>query len=321
MLDRGPGGLRRLTFAMVVKDVDAANNRPSVFHRALGAEIISLSKRTPSLGRFSSIASNTKRLLSCLYILLVPVKYRGNALNCEGTSNSPALISLRDVCQSYRLGKQIVPVLRHITLTVQRGETCALLGASGSGKSTLLNILGLLDRPASGEFYFGRRNVLGANADELALIRNHEIGFVFQAFNLLPRLTALDNVALPLRYRGVARRRARELSMEQLRNVGLADRAGHRPADLSGGQRQRVAIARALIGGPSVILADEPTGNLDSATADGIMALLLALNREHDVTLIMVTHDAALARRFGRQLRVQSGTLYESSSIRAAGNV
>ncbi|WP_075359786.1 ABC transporter ATP-binding protein [Caballeronia sordidicola] len=224
----------------------------------------------------------------------------------------PVHFSLSEISQAYRMGEEVVPVLKRVTFTVRRGETCALLGTSGSGKSTLLNIVGLLDRPDSGQYHFNDRNMLTADADELALIRNRQFGFVFQAFNLLPRLTALDNVALPLMYRGIGRRCARDAASEQLHRVGLADRAEHRPAELSGGQRQRVAIARALVGQPSVILADEPTGNLDTATADDIVTLLLALNQEHGVTLVVVTHDVALANRFSRKLEVRSGELYES---------
>lgn len=220
-------------------------------------------------------------------------------------------MSLKDVGKSYQMGDQVVPVLKHVTLTIHKGQTCALLGASGSGKSTLLSILGLLDRPVSGHFHFNGRDMLRASADELAGIRNREMGFVFQSFNLLPRLTALDNVAMPLTYRGIPRREARELAMTHLARVGLADRSTHRPADLSGGQRQRVAIARALVGSPTVILADEPTGNLDGATADDIMALLLELNEAHAATLIMVTHDANLASRFQRRLHIRSGELFE----------
>lgn len=225
--------------------------------------------------------------------------------------DAPACMSLQDIGKSFQMGDRIFPVLKNVTLTIHSGQTCALLGASGSGKSTLLSILGLLDRPISGSFYFNGRDMLCATPDELAQIRNKEMGFVFQSFNLLPRLTALDNVALPLTYRGVPRREARLLAMERLAHVGLADRAAHRPADLSGGQRQRVAIARALVGNPKVILADEPTGNLDGATAQDIMGLLLDLNAKHAVTLIMVTHDANLASHFQRKLLIRSGAVLE----------
>ncbi|WP_049053750.1 ABC transporter ATP-binding protein, partial [Achromobacter xylosoxidans] len=182
---------------------------------------------------------------------------------------------------------------------------------SGSGKSTLLNILGLLDRPSAGQFLFRGRDMLGIDENARAWARNREIGFVFQSFNLLPRMNALDNVALPLFYRGIPRAPARATAMDWLRQVGLADRGGHLPADLSGGQRQRVAIARALVGNPSVILADEPTGNLDQASAESIMALLMGLNRERAVTIVMVTHDANLAARFSRQIHMRDGVLHE----------
>lgn len=225
-----------------------------------------------------------------------------------------ALIALKAVGHVYRMGDQLQPVLQEVSVDILRGQTCAILGTSGSGKSTLLNILGLLDRPSSGHFHFAQRNMLEASADDLALIRNREIGFVFQGFNLLPRLTALENVALPLMYRGGLRAQAQQLAMAQLRRVGLGNRANHRPADLSGGQRQRVAIARALVGSPCLILADEPTGNLDSETAHEIMDLLLGLNREHGVTLVMVTHDEQLAARFDRRLDVCNGRLTETCS-------
>ncbi|WPQ34003.1 ABC transporter ATP-binding protein [Achromobacter xylosoxidans] len=221
------------------------------------------------------------------------------------------LIQITRVRHAYRKGSQSVSVLRDVTLELHPGETCALLGASGSGKSTLLNILGLLDRPSAGQFLFRGRDMLGIDENARAWVRNREIGFVFQSFNLLPRMNALDNVALPLFYRGIPRAPARATAMDWLRQVGLADRGGHLPADLSGGQRQRVAIARALVGNPSVILADEPTGNLDQASAESIMALLMGLNRERAVTIVMVTHDANLAGRFSRQLHVRDGVLHE----------
>lgn len=227
------------------------------------------------------------------------------------------LISLEGVSHGYRTGDQELRVLQHITLNIGRGQSCVILGASGSGKSTLLNLLGLLDRPASGKFHFAGHDMQRASTDELASIRNKEIGFVFQSFNLLPRLTALDNVALPLSYRGVPRHEARQYAMEQLQRVGLAERAMHRPAELSGGQCQRVAIARALVGAPSLILADEPTGNLDNQTATDILNRLLTLNREQSVTLILVTHDITMARHFDRQLKIHQGEMHE---VVAVGN-
>ncbi|BAQ74608.1 MULTISPECIES: ABC transporter ATP-binding protein [Pseudomonas] len=220
-------------------------------------------------------------------------------------------ISLQGIGKSYRLAEQPLHILKNVSLSIDSGESCAILGASGSGKSTLLNILGLLDLPDSGEYRFAGHDIFRASPDQLAAIRNRQIGFVFQSFNLLPRLSALDNVALPLSYRGVARRESLERAQHMLDQVGLGQRAQHRPADLSGGQRQRVAIARALVGEPSVILADEPTGNLDSHTARDIMDLLLALNRERQVTLIIVTHDPGIAQRLERQIRVTNGVVQE----------
>lgn len=220
-------------------------------------------------------------------------------------------ISLQGINKSYHLAGQHLQILDNVSLTFDTGESCAVLGASGSGKSTLLNILGLLDLPDNGQYHFAGHDIFSASPDQLASIRNQQIGFVFQSFNLLPRLSALDNVALPLSYRGVSRRESQLRAMHMLERVGLEQRAGHRPADLSGGQRQRVAIARALVGEPSLILADEPTGNLDSSTAQEIMELLLALNREQRVTLIIVTHDASIADRLSRKILVQGGVVQD----------
>ncbi|MGY2287574.1 ABC transporter ATP-binding protein [Pseudomonas gingeri] len=221
-------------------------------------------------------------------------------------------ISLQGIGKSYRLAEQPLTILKGVSLSIEVGESCAILGASGSGKSTLLNILGLLDLPNSGHYHFAGHDIFKASPDQLAAIRNQQIGFVFQSFNLLPRLDALDNVALPLSYRGVPRGESLERARKMLAQVGLGDRAHHRPADLSGGQRQRVAIARALVGEPSVILADEPTGNLDSSTAREIMDLLLELNRVRQVTLIIVTHDPHIAERLHRQIRVHNGVVHEA---------
>ncbi|MDB6047327.1 MAG: hypothetical protein JWR17_73 [Pseudomonas sp.] len=234
--------------------------------------------------------------------------------SAERISLSPRLLELNNVSHSYRRGQQITPVLKTISLLIERGQTCALVGVSGSGKSTLLNMLGLLEQPTVGRLVFNGQDTQTASADQLANLRNRDIGFVFQAFNLLPRLSIIDNVALPLSYRGVSRREARVSAQAQLALVGLADRGSCRPADLSGGQRQRVAIARALVGRPTLILADEPTGNLDSQTAAGIMTLLLGLNHDHGVTLVMVTHDGQLAKRFDRQIQVIDGRLHEEGA-------
>jgi len=224
------------------------------------------------------------------------------------------LLALQGVQQHYRGRGAEIRVLDNIDFTLYRGQTCAIFGGSGSGKSTLLNILGLLERPAAGYFRFAHQDVMQASSRQLAHLRNREIGFVFQAFNLLPRLNALDNVALPLRTRGLSWRQARMRAAPQLERVGLEACVHQLPADLSGGQRQRVAIARALVGQPRLILADEPTGNLDSTCTAQIMALLLTLNREHGVSLVMVTHDDALAGCFQRCVRVVSGHLFECSA-------
>lgn len=222
------------------------------------------------------------------------------------------LAIMQGVYQSYSMGEQHLSVLKNINLTLRRGESCSIVGTSGSGKSTLLNILGLLDSPESGRFILNGIDMATTTADERAALRNRLIGFVFQNFNLLPRLSALDNVALPLLYRGYTRQQARQRAVYQIEQVGLADRLNHRPADLSGGQRQRIAIARALIGKPALILADEPTGNLDGDSAQSILELLLNLNRMQAVTLVMVTHDLALAQQLDRCLHVQGGQVLES---------
>lgn len=227
------------------------------------------------------------------------------------------LIHLLNIQKSYQHSIENLAILNNVSLTINTGESCALLGTSGSGKSTLLNILGLLDSADSGEYYFAGHDIFTATPDELAAIRNRHIGFIFQSFNLMPRLSALDNVALPLRYRNTPHNEARERALHMLVKVGLEQRAQHRPADLSGGQRQRVAIARALVGEPSLILADEPTGNLDRRTADEIMTLLLSLNQTHNVTLIVVTHDPAIAARLDRQARVDNGVVREGVACSA----
>ncbi|UUE10169.1 ABC transporter ATP-binding protein [Dickeya zeae] len=203
------------------------------------------------------------------------------------------------------------PVLYDVSLSIPKGQSCAIVGASGSGKSTLLNIAGLLDRPTSGRLWLAGYEMTQASADERAVMRNQAIGFVFQSFNLLPRLNILDNVALPLCYRGIPSHSARQRARHQLVRVGLADHLHHRPASLSGGQRQRVAIARALVGEPALLLADEPTGNLDSETARDIIDLLLTLNRDQAVTLVIVTHDRAIAGRMQRCIQVQDGRVWE----------
>lgn len=217
------------------------------------------------------------------------------------------LIQLEGINKSYQVEGRQLYVLDDVDLYINKGERCAVLGTSGSGKSTLLNVLGLLDLPDSGTYKFAGVNVFASGPDQLAALRNQKIGFVFQNFNLIPRLTAVENVAVALTYRGIRRREALRRAMIMLQQVGLAGRAYQVPADLSGGQRQRVALARALVGEPSLILADEPTGNLDSDTAEDIMALLLSINRQYHTTLVVVTHDLAIARRLDRQIHVDNG--------------
>jgi putative ABC transport system ATP-binding protein len=233
-------------------------------------------------------------------------------MQCPTDHDTDTLVSLSHIQHDYLLNGCRLPVLRDISLIIRRGDTCSITGPSGSGKSTLLNLLGLLDRPSSGCLHFAGTDMSCASSDERARIRNRQIGFIFQAFHLLPRLSALDNVALPLSYRAVPRNVARQAAMRQLQRVGLGSHAQHRPDELSGGQCQRVAIGRALVGNPALIVADEPTGNLDQTTADEIIDLLLELNHEHRVTLVMVTHDDALAARLGRRLHMDGGRLFES---------
>jgi putative ABC transport system ATP-binding protein len=210
------------------------------------------------------------------------------------------LISFRNIARSYGEGEARVVALDGVSFDIAKGEFVAIMGPSGSGKSTAMNIIGCLDRPTAGEYLFKGIPVEGLDQDARALLRRHALGFVFQGFNLLARQTALENVELPLIYKGLPAATRRALATEALRKVGLQGREGHDPSQLSGGQQQRVAIARALAGGPSVILADEPTGNLDSARSHEIMRLLQTLNQEDGITVVMVTHEediAAYARR------------------------
>lgn len=219
------------------------------------------------------------------------------------------ILTLDGVHKSHGRAAGAVQVLRDVSLDIRQGEVCAIVGASGSGKSTLLSLMGLLDRPDSGRLRFEGEEVGAASADRLAALRNRRIGFVFQSFHLLPRLTALENVALPFLYRGVPQRQGRDRAAAMLERVGLGDRLHHRPEEMSGGQRQRVAVARAVVGDPALLLADEPTGNLDSATARQIIDLFFALNADLGVTVVLVTHDPAIAARCGRQLVMRDGRL------------
>lgn len=218
------------------------------------------------------------------------------------------MIMVRDIRKSYQLGETIVHALDGVSIHIKEGEMVALTGPSGSGKSTLMHILGCLDKPDSGSYFINGEDVSGFNRDALAMIRNRRIGFVFQSFNLLPGISALENVELPLLYAGV--RSARQLSYEALETVGLKDRMGHAPNQMSGGQRQRVAVARAIVTNPSIILADEPTGNLDSRTGDEILGLFHDLNKEGR-TIIVVTHDSYVAEHCQRQIHIRDGKVVE----------
>jgi len=217
------------------------------------------------------------------------------------------MLELKDIHKSYTLGSMDVEILKGVDLTVERGEILAVLGSSGCGKSTLMNIMGLLDLPSSGQYRFDGRSAAGLSDNELSRIRNTQIGFVFQQFHLLPKLTALDNVCLPLVYRGVPASERRERGRALLSRFGLGEREQHRPGELSGGQQQRVAIARALCGEPSLILADEPTGALDTATSAEIMDLFLSLNADEGITVVVITHDPGLARQCGRSVVMRDG--------------
>lgn len=218
------------------------------------------------------------------------------------------MLTLNNISKSYKLGKEEVPILKHINLTVQAGEFLAIMGPSGSGKSTLMNIIGCLDRPTSGTYTLDQIEILKGKDGALAEIRNESIGFVFQTFHLLPRLTALQNVELPMIYNKVKKKERRQRAYEALEKVGLKDRVSYKPPKLSGGQKQRVAIARALVNQPRFILADEPTGALDTKSSEQILALFSELHREGK-TIIMITHDPDVAKKADRTVFIRDGEL------------
>ena len=220
---------------------------------------------------------------------------------------TPVIVA-KDLTKVYKMGDVEVQALRGLSLQIDKGEIVAVMGPSGSGKSTLMNILGCLDRPTAGEYTLDGEQVANLDDDELANIRNRKVGFIFQSFNLLSRASALSNVELPLRYSGLTEGR-RERARQSLIAVGLEDRMNHRPYELSGGQQQRVAIARALVNSPAIIMADEPTGNLDSKVGQEIMDLLLNLNRDSGTTLIIVTHDPRIAAQTRRTIRIRDGVV------------
>jgi putative ABC transport system ATP-binding protein len=224
------------------------------------------------------------------------------------------VIQVKDLTKVYQMGEVEVHALRGVSFTVNKGEVLAIMGPSGSGKSTLMNMIGCLDVPTDGEYFLEGELVSTLNDDQLAEVRNQKIGFVFQTFNLLPRADAMANVELPLRYAGTNGER-KTMAKEALESVGLGDRMHHKPNELSGGQQQRVAIARALINNPAIILADEPTGNLDTTSGDEIMALLLGVNKSHGTTILVVTHDPEVANMTERIIHLRDGMI-ESEEVR-----
>lgn len=231
------------------------------------------------------------------------------------------MIELRNIYKTYQIGNQIIHAVNGVDLSIANSELVSIMGTSGSGKTTLMNILGLLDRPTSGEYLLDGREISQLSRNELAYLRNRTIGFIFQQFYLLPRLNALQNVMLPLIYRGTAPKIMKQRSMESLEKVGMKDYVNHRPNELSGGQQQRVAIARALVGEPRFLLADEPTGSLDSTTSQSVMNLLIQLNKEDKSTVIIVTHDINIGKQCPRVITISDGKIVESKTQRLPGFV
>ena len=225
------------------------------------------------------------------------------------------LLRLDDVHKRYAVGPVATDVLRGVSLQVERGDLLSIMGPSGCGKSTLMNLLGLLDRPTSGAYSLDGVEVTTMDDDARSTLRNRAIGFVFQSFHLLPRLTAAENVGLPLVYRGVPERQIKRRVHDGMERLGIAAFAGHRPSELSGGQQQRVAIARALVGAPALLLADEPTGSLDQSTSGDIMRLLIRLNTEEGLTIVIVTHDPAVDQQCRRRTRIAAGVLREAAVV------
>ena len=225
-----------------------------------------------------------------------------------------SIIKTDNLVRHFTVGTQTVEALRGVSLDIEKGEFVAIMGPSGSGKSTLMNIIGCLDSPTSGTYYLNNKNVSTLDDDALALIRNHEIGFVFQNFHLLARNTALDNVMLPLKYAGIDKSEQEEIAMGVIKSVDLESRAHHQPSELSGGQQQRVAIARALVNNPSILFADEPTGNLDSKTGDDVMNLFTNLHKQGQ-TIILITHEIEVANQAERIISIKDGKIYEDQKV------
>ena len=225
-----------------------------------------------------------------------------------------SIIKTENLVRHFTVGTQTVEALRGVSLDVSKGEFVAIMGPSGSGKSTLMNIIGCLDSPTNGTYYLNNKNVSTLDDDALALIRNHEIGFVFQNFHLLARNTALDNVMLPLKYAAIDKSEQEEIAMEVIKSVDLESRAHHQPSELSGGQQQRVAIARALVNKPSILFADEPTGNLDSKTGDDVMKLFTNLHKQGQ-TIILITHEIEVANQAERIISIKDGKIFEDQRV------